>query len=383
MFKNNRFISFLGGATIIYTLLVAILIGILIFITNQVSFIFDPVVTIVKTIIGPIIVAFIFFYLLNPVVNFLEKYRIKRLWGIILLIVIIIGVLVGTITLLVPLIQEQLIRFINHFPSYVDHLGDVFNQFTKNSFIEPYMADVQSWINNHLATLQDKANDYMDKLPSKFRSIIDTLMSVIIVIGTFPFVLFFLLKDGDQFLNYVLKLTPPKYRQDVHDILLKMDIQVGSYIQGQLIVSLCIGVLLFIGYNIIGLEYALVLASIAAVTSVVPYLGPTIAISPAIVIALVDSPFTLLKLAIVWVAVQFLEGHFISPNIMGKTMQIHPLTIIFVLLCAGNLAGVLGVILAIPAYAIIRVIISHLFDKFKKRYNRYFSEDSGPYDVHQ
>ncbi|ULG70943.1 AI-2E family transporter [Macrococcus brunensis] len=383
MFKNNRFISFLGGATIIYTLLVAILIGILIFITNQVSFIFDPVVTIVKTIIGPIIVAFIFFYLLNPVVNFLEKYRIKRLWGIILLIVIIIGVLVGTITLLVPLIQEQLIRFINHFPSYVDHLGDVFNQFTKNSFIEPYMADVQSWINNHLATLQDKANDYMDKLPSKFRSIIDTLMSVIIVIGTFPFVLFFLLKDGDKFLNYVLKLTPPKYRQDVHDILLKMDIQVGSYIQGQLIVSLCIGVLLFIGYNIIGLEYALVLASIAAVTSVVPYLGPTIAISPAIVIALVDSPFTLLKLAIVWVAVQFLEGHFISPNIMGKTMQIHPLTIIFVLLCAGNLAGVLGVILAIPAYAIIRVIISHLFDKFKKRYNRYFSEDSGPYDVHQ
>ncbi|WP_208001487.1 AI-2E family transporter [Macrococcus bovicus] len=382
MFKNNRFISFLGGSTLIYTLIMAILIGILIFITRQVSFVFTPVITIIKTIIGPIIVAFIFFYLLNPVVNFLERYRIKRLWGIILLILIILGVLVGIVTLLVPLIQEQFVLFINHFPAYVDHLGDVFNKLTKNSFIEPYMADMQHWLNQQLVSLQDKANVYMDKLPSKVRSIIDALMSVIIVIGTFPFVLFFLLKDGDKFLNYVLRLTPPKYRQDVHDILLKMDLQVGSYIQGQLIVSLCIGVLLYIGYNIIGLEYALVLASIAAVTSVVPYLGPTIAISPAIVIALVDSPFTLLKLVIVWVAVQFLEGHFISPNIMGKTMQIHPLTIIFVLLCAGNLAGVLGVILAIPTYAIIRVLVSHLFEKFKKRYNRYFSEDSGPYETH-
>lgn len=144
-------------------------------------------------------------------------------------------------------------------------------------------------------------------------------------------------------------------------------------------VAFCIGVLLFIGYLIIGLEYALILACIAAVTSVVPYLGPMIAISPAIVIALVDSPFMLLKLAVVWMAVQFLEGHFISPNIMGKTMQIHPLTIIFVLLCAGNLLGLIGVILSIPLYAILKVLTQYIFDKFKKRYNTYLSEDGEVY----
>ena len=95
-----------------------------------------------------------------------------------------------------------------------------------------------------------------------------------------------------------------------------MSVQVGSYIQGQIIVSFCIGILLFIGYSIIGLDYGLVLASI--LTSVVPYLGPTIAISPAIIIAIITSPFMLLKLIIVWTLVQFIEGHFISPNIMGK-----------------------------------------------------------------
>ena len=99
-----------------------------------------------------------------------------------------------------------------------------------------------------------------------------------------------------------------------------MSVQVGSYIQGQIIVSFCIGVLLFIGYSIIGLKYALVLASIAAVTSVVPYLGPTIAISLQL-LSIITSPLMLLKLAIVWTLVQFFEGHFISPNVMGKTLK--------------------------------------------------------------
>src|SRR5690625_7658496 len=103
-------------------------------------------------------------------------------------------------------------------------------------------------------------------------------------------------------------------------------------------------------------------------TSVVPLRGLTIAVSPTIIIAIADSPFMLLKLAFVWVAVQFLEGHFISPNIMGRTMQIHPLTIIIVLLVAGNLFGIVGVILGIPGYAILKVITVYLFDKFKSRY---------------
>ena len=162
-----------------------------------------------------------------------------------------------------------------------------------------------------------------------------------------------------------------------------MNVQVGSYIQGQMIVAFCIGVLLFIGYKIIGLEYALILACIAAVTSVVPYLGPMIAISPAIIIALVDSPLMLLKLAVVWMAVQFLEGHFISPSIMGKTMKIHPLTIIFVLLCAGNMLGIIGVILGIPLYAIMKVLVQFFFHKFKIRYNKYFQDATGPYEINK
>src|SRR5699024_7143448 len=134
-------------------------------------------------------------------------------------------------------------------------------------------------------------------------------------------------------------------RNDLDQILINIDRQVGSYIRGQMIVATCIGILLYIGYLIIGLDYAIILAITAAITSVVPYLGPMIAISPAIIIAIVHSQFMLLKLAIVWASVRFLDGNFISPNIMGRAMQIHPLTIIIVLLAVGNLFGVIGVIL--------------------------------------
>ena len=117
------------------------------------------------------------------------------------------------------------------------------------------------------------------------------------------------------------------------------------------------------------------------ITSVVPYLGPVIAITPAAIIALVTSPFMLMKLAIVWTVVQLIEGKFISPQIMGKSLSIHPISIIFVLLTSGSLFGVPGVILGIPGYAILKVLVTHLFKLFKQRYNRYEDEPVQKYEL--
>ncbi|TDM42328.1 AI-2E family transporter [Macrococcoides goetzii] len=381
--QDNRFMRFLGGKNLIFSLCVLILVGILIFVFAKVSFVFKPLLIIFNTIIGPIILAFILFYLLNPIVDLLERNRVKRLYAIIILFLLIIGVFTILITVLIPLIEQQILSLVANFPDYMKHLLNKFNDIASNSRIAPYMQDIQKWVNTNLSDLPNKVGDYLGSFSSRLKSIIGTIASVAVVIMTFPFVLFFLLKDGKQFKSYLIKLLPPRYRSDFNEILEKMNVQVGSYIQGQMIVAFCIGVLLFIGYKIIGLEYALILACIAAVTSVVPYLGPMIAISPAIIIALVDSPLMLLKLAVVWMAVQFLEGHFISPSIMGKTMKIHPLTIIFVLLCAGNMLGIIGVILGIPLYAIMKVLVQFFFHKFKIRYNKYFHDAHGPYEINK
>jgi predicted PurR-regulated permease PerM len=153
--------------------------------------------------------------------------------------------------------------------------------------------------------------------------------------------------------------------------MMEMNHQISSYIRGQIVISFCIGGLLYIGYLIIGLDYSLVLAVIAACTSIVPYLGPAIAITPALVVAMVTSPVMLLKMLVIWTIVQLIEGKFISPQIMGKTMHVHPITIIFVIITAGNLFGMIGIILAVPGYAILKVISTHLFRWFKLRTGLY------------
>ncbi|HEX6594696.1 MAG TPA: AI-2E family transporter [Bacillota bacterium] len=376
---SSRFMKFIGGRNVLFGLTVLILIGITILIYHKISFIFDPLMTILSTILPSIILAFIAYYLFNPVVNFLERFKIKRVWGIIILILTISGLLTGAILITAPMIERQMTDLTKAFPNYLQLMGESIQAWLQHSIFGEYYDQGYKWLISTLSDLPNQIGEYVGGAVEGVRNVASTLTNVVVTIITFPIILFFLLKDGHRFKTYSLQFIPPRFRNDIDHILINIDRQVGSYIRGQLIVASCIGILLYIGYLIIGLDYAIILAITAAVTSVVPYLGPMIAISPAIIIAIVSSPFMLLKLAIVWAAVQFLEGNFISPNIMGRAMQIHPLTIIIVLLAAGNLFGLIGVILGIPGYAIIKVIVSSLFEKFKVRYNRYYGKKYGYY----
>ncbi|MUK89397.1 AI-2E family transporter [Ornithinibacillus sp. L9] len=377
---SSRFMRFVGGSDLIFGLLLLILIGITILIYSKISFVFNPLMIILSTITPPIILAFIAHYLLNPIVNLLEKIKIKRIWGIIIIILGISGLLTGLVLLSAPAIEAQVKDLVKNFPAYLSEMGDWITAWIQNSIFGAYYDEGYNWLISNFSDLPGMIGAYIGNAFEGVRNVATTVTNVVVAIITFPIILFFLLKDASRFKSYFIRLLPPRFRSDVKKILHNMDVQVGSYIQGQIIVASCIGILLFIGYLIIGLDYAITLAIIAAVTSVVPYLGPTIAIIPAIIIALVDSPFMLLKLAIVWIAVQFLEGNFVSPNVMGRTMKIHPLTIIIVLLVAGNLFGIIGVILGIPGYALLKVLVTYLYEKFKTRYDNYYGEKHGYYE---
>ncbi len=383
MKQTTRFIKFLGGKNLFFLFALLTLIGITIFIYHRISFIFHPLMVIVSTVTPPLILAFIAYYLLNPIVNLLEKARIKRIWGIILIILAIGGLIVGVVLLTAPLIETQIKDLIVSFPKYITQLSTDLTFWIQNSFMGPYYEEGYNWVVTNFSDIPEIIGGYLVNAFQSVQNVASAVTNIVVTVVTFPIILFFLLKDGTRFKEFCLKLLPPGFRKDATQILHNMDTQVGSYIQGQIIVATCIGMMLYIGYLIIGMDYAITLAIVAAVTSVVPYLGPTIAITPALIIAIVDSPFMLIKMIIVWVAVQFLEGNFVSPNIMGRTMKIHPLTIIIVLLVAGNLFGIVGVILGIPGYAILKVLVQYLFAKFKERYNKYFGEEYGSYPINK
>ena len=364
--REDKLLAFIGGKFIIYILLIVILLGIAIYLYTEISYIFTPINTIISSIITPIIVAYVFYYMLNPLVNFFSK-KISRfsasllaiLVGVITILVVIIGV--------VPIIVEQTQNLITALPRYIEIVKGYLEEYSDNAYVQV----VVEYVNTNL-NVSKISERLISIATSVAQGVVSSISSTASVLVTMPFVLFFLLKDASQFNKFVISLLPKKFEKPVAETIDEIDDKVGSYIQGQMLVSLCIGVMLFIGYNVVGLHYAFSLATIAAFLSIVPYLGPAIAITPAMLVAASTSWVMVVKMLVVWGIVQFLEGNIISPNIMGRSMNMHPLTVIFVILIGVNISGVVGAILGIPVYSILKVLISKLLLSVKERYDKFY-----------
>lgn len=361
-FLNNRFVVFL---------IILLLIGLNILIFMHISFVFTPFVVLLKTVLLPIILSAILYYLLNPVVNFMEKKNVKRIYSIFGLYLIIIGILTILISSVFPFLRDQITSFITSLPPFISDIEKMVNDFVGGNFINQFQLVEYIDLQGFATQLSDRSLDLMNSAFSNIGSVIGAVTEVVLAIITLPFILFYLLKDGKKLPGYFLKFLPVSMRKPTFVILKEMNHQISSFIRGQIIVAFCIGVLMYIGFTIIRLEYAPVLALIAAFTNVVPYLGPAIAITPALIIAVVTSPFMVIKLIIVWTIVQLIEGKFISPQIMGRNLRVHPITIIFIILTSGNLFGVAGVLLAVPGYALLKVFVTHAFEFFKIRSKLY------------
>ncbi|EAF4326267.1 TPA: AI-2E family transporter, partial [Listeria monocytogenes] len=360
-------------------LLIFLLVALDIYVLTKIAFIFDPLMVILKTVAAPIILAGISYYLFNPIIDWLEKHKWKRGWAIALLYLVIIGLLILLFSFVIPAVKDQIVSLFKSFPGYWDQITQKFDEFSRSSLFDQLKDKLNTNMSDIMKTLSTKGTSVINSAISSIGSIVGTVTEVVLAIVTTPLVLFYLLKDGKKLPDFLLKMLPVNGRAHTRQVLGEANHQISSYIRGQIIVSLCIGILLFIGYLIIGLPYALTLAIIAACTSIVPYLGPAIAITPAIIIAIVTSPWLLIKLIIVWCVVQLLEGKFISPQVMGKTLKVHPITILFVILVAGNLFGVLGVIFAVPGYAVLKVIVTHVFIWFKRISGLYGEQPESEY----
>lgn len=377
--KQTKWIKFIGGNNLLFTLIALLLLGCVIFVFHQINFIFSPFVIIFKTIIGPLILALILYYLFNPLVDWLEKHKIKRIYGVCAIFLIIIALFAIGIILIIPILETQIQDMIKNFPEYMDELNHDLTQFFHNSPIEkPLMEvldDAQKWFDS----LSNSLGDYLSKAVEGASTIFSTLTGFALIMVTAPIITFFLLKDERKFASFVLSIVPPRFRNDVKEITATMDSQVGAYLKGQIMVSIAIGILTFIGFLLIGMPYSGSLSIFVGLTAVVPYIGPVVAFIPAAIIAIMGSFGLFVKMCIVWIIVQMLNGHLIEPQVMGKHLVVHPLTIVIVLLVMGDLLGMFGLIFGIPIYAIIKVLAIYMFKKFKKRYNSFYGED-GKYE---
>jgi predicted PurR-regulated permease PerM len=172
-----------------------------------------------------------------------------------------------------------------------------------------------------------------------------------------------MLKDTENIKEAFTLTVPRRYRSDVTAIGRDIDEIISAFLRGHLVISFIVGILTGMGMYIVGLEFSFIIGLIAGIAELVPYLGPLITAVPAVALALLHSKKTALYAVVVILIVQQLENAVISPRILGKSMGLHPLMIIFALLAGAELLGFTGVILAVPGAAAIKVVLRYIYLK--------------------
>lgn len=344
-----------------------IIIFLIIYLGTLIDFIFTPIVVLVQTLFAPVVLGGVLYYLFRPFVNLLSR-KIHRGLSILILYLSAIAILTLIIIFIGPEIQRQVNNFVDNVPYFVNQVRLWLLNLQQYAFIANLQESDMFQLEEIVSRFSSFINNFVSVLGSNIAALIGFITNIIMIIVIIPFVLFYMLYEGDKVPKMLLKLIPKRHRNDGQKILADMDHALSSYIQGQIIVSVCVGALCYIGYLIIGLEYSLILAIIAMFTNVIPFIGPWIGTLPSVFVGFFfHSPFMALLVIIVIVIVQQIESNIISPQVMGKKLSIHPLTIIFLILVAGRFAGLLGLILAVPTYAVGKVIVSHTYRLWKLR----------------
>lgn len=340
-----------------YWTLQILMISAILYLFTKINFLFEPVFIFFSTLFFPILISGFLFFIFNPLVTLAEKAKIPRTLGILLLYIIFIGLVTLLVVVVGPILTRQITELVNNIPKYVKDIQDYFNDFSKSPFFEWVMT--QEYIK--LDQVGQKLAEFLSGVPAaisnSLSSILGVVANVALTIAVVPFLLFYMLKDGHKLPNAILRFLPASYRDEGRVILNDTARTLSAYIQGQMIVSLCVGTLSYIGYLLIGLPYALILALAVAITNIIPYLGPFLGTAPAVVVAMFISPMTVLFTIVVAIVAQQVESNLISPLVIGKQLDTHPVTIIIILLVAGNIAGVIGMILAVPIYAVSKTFI--------------------------
>lgn len=336
-----------------------LIIATLILVSSKIDFVFQPIGTFFTTLFAPILIAGFLYYLLNPLVNLLMKMGVKRLFAILLIFVLLIGIIVLIFMSVIPNLVEQLVSLAKNIPGFISNMQDWLQQAADNATRFPLFKelDVDKYINNLDVSAGSILQKSLAGVTNGLGSVIGKITTVVLLLITVPFILFYMLKDGDKLVPNVERLFPEKQRNNIKGLLKQLNKTLSDYISGQAIECLFVGTFTFLGYLLIGVDYAFLFGVIAGLTNLIPYLGPYLGLAPALVYTFFDSPYKALLCIVIVLIVQQVDGNVIYPNVIGKSLNIHPLTIILILLVAGNLAGILGVFLGVPVYAILRTVI--------------------------
>lgn len=337
-----------------------LVIATLILVGTKINFIFKPLATMFTTMFAPILISGFLYYLFKPIVSFLEKKGIEKTLAVTLVMLLLVGIIVVSISSLIPNLINQVTALMKKMPQFITTVEDWADQVARHPMAKDI--DLQSYIDKWNLSLGNIAQTTFNGLSSGIGSFVSSVAGIVMLVVTVPFILFYMLKDGHKFIPAIEKYFPQSHKNEMLELLSKMSETIEKYISGQMIECLFVGVSTSIGYMLIGVDYAFLFGFIAGLTNMIPYIGPYIGLAPAVVVTVFTDPWKAVFACIVVLIVQQIDGNIIYPNVIGKSLDIHPLTIIILLLVAGNIAGLLGMILGVPFYAVCKTIFVYVYD---------------------
>lgn len=344
-----------------FTGLVYSLLGLaVIYMLLQVSPVFAGLFNFLKSVLMPFIIAMIISYILNPVVNLLNERRVPRTIAILLIYSIFILTITVVVMNLIPMFITQLSELNEHLPEFTMRAQSMMHGLNQSSLLPE---SVRTGINEAVLRAEKQLADWI----SEFIGRIGATLNVVFMAFIIPFLAFYILKDFQLIEKTVLTFVPVKHRKRTIRLVTDIDKALGNYIRGQFIVCLVIGIFAYIGYWLIGIPYPLLLAALVGIFNIIPYVGPFFGAAPALIVASTVSLKMVMLAFLVNLICQSLENSVVSPQVVGRSLHLHPLMIIFAVIVGGHIGGVFGLILAVPLFAAGKVIIHHIWLYYHNR----------------
>ncbi|WP_180056067.1 chloramphenicol efflux transporter CxpE [Acinetobacter sp. YH12142] len=329
------------------------------------------VLYLLKPVVVPFIGAFLIAYLFSPLVDKLHKIGLPR-WLSISLVFVGIGVAIFlAMWFLVPLVWEQLMYAKNNIPGNIHWVNYTFLPWLSETFnLVPMEIDTEQMSAAIMEYIQ--TNYSADSIQAMLLKVAQSGLNFIQIGGTIvliPIIAFYFLLDWERMLENMRRLIPRKYEKSTLTIVGECHEVLGAFVKGQFLVMFLLGVVYAVGLQLVGIEVGIIIGMIAGLASIIPYLGFAVGIISAIVACLFQFGLDWVHLALVLVVFmvgQAIEGYILQPFLLGDKIGLSPVAVVFAVLAGAQLAGLLGMLIALPVAAIIVVLLRHARENYEK-----------------
>jgi predicted PurR-regulated permease PerM len=319
-----------------------------------------------SSILLPFVVGMALAYFLDPVADWLERRGLSRLMASMVILIGFVLIFVLLLVLLIPVIVGQASEFIARIPEYVSKLQELIAGADTNllpSWVQEQIASVKENFSRLLAEGAGFAGTLLTQIWNSGKSLIDVISLLVVA----PVVAFYLLLDWDRMVDKVDSWVPRQHVASVRQIARDMDRSIAGFIRGQGSLCMILGVYYAVGLSLVGLNFGLLIGLFAGAISFIPYIGSTIGLVLALGVALVQfwpEYWSIILTLVVFATGQFIEGNILQPKLVGSSVGLHPVWLMFALFAFGLLFGFVGLLVAVPAAAAVGVLVRFALTRY-------------------